>query len=198
PEPIPAGCWRSYLVYAGPLTLVRLACFWWLRLYKIHWRYVGVRDLLAVAQGATVSTGLFYAPLAVSGHLGIPRAVVVMEWLLTILAVGGLRLSLRISSTLHRGLHAERGSLQRLLIVGAGDHAEALAREVGRHPDLNYQLVGFVDDDPAKHGMVIHGAPVLGPVERIADVVARQRVGQVIIALPSASGPGIRPMIAPS
>src|SRR5438874_1313202 len=83
-----------------------------------------------------------------------------------------------------------------LLMTLASLVAQALAREVGRQPDLNYRLVGFLDDDPAKHGMVIHGAPVLGPIEWIADVVARQRVEQVIIAVPSASGPEIRRMIA--
>ena len=90
----------------------------------------------------------------VSGHLHYPRAVVVMEWLLAILGVGGLRLSLRVSSTLHTGLRAERRTQKRLLIVGAGDHAESLAREVGRHADLNFHLVGFVDDDfrQARHG----------------------------------------------
>jgi len=195
PSPIPVDDWRFFGDYVAALTLLRVFLFWRLKLYKIYWRYVGVRDLLAVAQGVTLSSLIVFVPLMASGHLRYPRAVVVMEWLLSILAVGGLRLSLRIASTLRSGLRAERGTLQRLLMVGAGDHAEALAREVGRHPDLNFRLVGFVDDDPAKHGMVIHGAPVLGPVDRIAEVVARHRVEQVIIAVPSASGPEIRRLI---
>jgi FlaA1/EpsC-like NDP-sugar epimerase len=196
PDPIPSAEWQFFARFTLLLTSLRLLIFWRLKLYKVFWRYVGARDLLAVAQGVTLSTVLFFGPLLLTGYPHYPRAVVVMEWLLAILGVGGLRLSLRAGSTLHSGLRAERRAMQRLLIVGAGDHAEALAREVGRQPDLNYRLVGFLDDDPAKHGMVIHGAPVLGPVDRIADVVARQRVEQVIIAVPSASGPEIRRMIA--
>jgi FlaA1/EpsC-like NDP-sugar epimerase len=196
PQPIPADDWRFYGDYAVFLTLLRLLIFWRLNLYKIFWRYVGVRDLLAVAQGVTLSSVLYFTPWLLVGLVHYPRAVLVLEWLLTILGVGGLRLSLRVGSTLQRGLRAERRSMQRLLIVGAGDHAEALAREVGRHPDLNYRLVGFVDDDPAKQGVIIHGAPVLAPVDRIAEVVARHGVEHVIIAVPSASGPEIRRLIA--
>jgi FlaA1/EpsC-like NDP-sugar epimerase len=196
PAPIPTSDWRFYARCAFFLTLFRLLIFWRFKLYKIYWRYVGVRDLLAVAQGVTLSSIIFFLPLLLTGQLQYPRAVVVMEWLLVILCVGGLRLSLRVSSTLHSGLRAERGALQRLLIVGAGDHAEALAREVGRHPNLNFRLVGFVDDDARKQGMVIHGAPVLGVVDQIAEVVARERVEQVIIAVPSASGPEIRRLIS--
>jgi FlaA1/EpsC-like NDP-sugar epimerase len=196
PDPIPASDWLFYGRTAAIVTLLRLVIFWRLNLYKIYWRYVGVRDLLAVAQGVTLSSAIVYVPLLLGGWLEYPRAVLVMEWLLVILAVGGLRLSLRVGSTLHSGLRAERGSKQRLLIVGAGDHAEALAREVGRHSHLNYRLVGFVDDDPAKQGMLIHGAPVLGLVDQIAEVVARESVEQVIIAVPSASGPEIRRLIA--
>jgi len=196
PNPIPAPDWQFFSHCTFFLTALRLLIFWRLKLYKVFWRYVGARDLLAVAQGVTLSTVLVFGPMLFVGYPSYPRAVVVMEWLLAMLGVGGLRLTLRAGSTLHSGLRAERRAMQRLLIVGAGDHAEALAREVGRQPDLNYRLIGFLDDDPAKHGMVIHGAPVLGPVERIADVVARQRVEQVIIAVPSASGPEIRRMIA--
>jgi FlaA1/EpsC-like NDP-sugar epimerase len=196
PAPIPADCWRFYVASAVPFTLLHLACFWWLRLYKISWRYVGIRDLLAVAQGVTLSSALFFTPLVVLGQLPYPRGAVVMQWLLAILTMGSLRLSLRIAATLRRGLRDERGAIERLLIVGAGDHAEALAREVGRHADLNFRLVGFLDDDPEKHGLAIHGASVLGPIDRIAGFVNRHQVQQVIIAIPSASGPEIRRMIA--
>jgi FlaA1/EpsC-like NDP-sugar epimerase len=196
PAPIPTDDWRFYAHHAVLLTLFRLLIFWRLNLYKIYWRYVGVRDLLAVAQGVTLSSVVFFVPLMLSNQFSFPRAVVVMEWLLVILGVGGLRLSLRVGSAVRSGLRAERGTLKRLLIVGAGDHAEALAREVGRHADLNYRLVGFVDDDPAKQGTVIHGRPVLGPVDRIAGIVAQKRIEQVIIAVPSASGPEIRRLIS--
>lgn len=195
PGHIPADDWAFFGQYFAPLTLFRFLIFWRLNLYKTFWRYVGVRDLLAVAQGVTLSSVIFFVPLMMVGRLQYPRAVLIIEWLLTILALGGMRLSLRIGSTLRRGLRAERRSLQPLLIVGAGDHAEALAREVGRHADLNYRLAGFVDDDASKHGMTIHGAPVFGSVDNIAEVVARHQIEEVIIAVPSASGPEIRRLI---
>jgi FlaA1/EpsC-like NDP-sugar epimerase len=58
-------------------------------------------------------------------------------------------------------------SRKRLLIIGAGDSGEKILREIRDNPRLNYEVIGFLDDDPGKKGMRIHGVPVLGPVPKI-------------------------------
>jgi FlaA1/EpsC-like NDP-sugar epimerase len=197
PDPIPWECWRLYSTTALPFSILQILCFWRLRLYRIAWRYVGLHDLTSVAKGVTLSSVLFVAGLSAMGGQQYPRSVLILDWLLTCFLVGGLRISLRAGTVLRAGLQAQRGEpRRRLLIVGAGDHGEALAREVGRHPILHYRLVGFLDDDEAKEGLLIHGAPVLGPISTIEAVVRAHRVQDVIIAIPSATGSQIRRILA--
>jgi FlaA1/EpsC-like NDP-sugar epimerase len=196
PDPIPLECWWFYLVGAVPLTLLRIVCFWRLRLYRIAWRYVGLHDLILVGKGVTASSALFVIGLVALGEHRYPRSVLVMDWLLACILLGSLRFSLRTRALLRASLRAQRVPRRRLLIVGAGDHGEALAREVGRHPDLHYRLVGFLDDDESKRGLLIHSAPVLGRIAAIEAVVRSRAVQEVIIAIPSASGAQIRRILA--
>ena len=78
------------------------------------------------------------------------------------------------------------------LIVGAGNAGELLAREIGRAPELSYEVVGFVDDDPRKIGRRIHGFEVLGSIDQLALICRDNSVSEVLIAIPSASREQIR------
>jgi FlaA1/EpsC-like NDP-sugar epimerase len=196
PEPIPAETWRICLACVLPLTLIRLLLFWRLRVYQIAWRYVGLRDLVALVKGVSLSSGIFGLGLAALGTGGYPRSVFALEWLLACILLGGLRLSLRTATLLRSGLRAQQDERRRLLILGAGDHAAALARAVGCHPHLNYRLIGFLDDDETKHGLLIHGAPVLGPIEAVEAVVRARAIQEVTIAIPSATGAQVRRILA--
>jgi len=83
---------------------------------------------------------------------------------------------------------------ERILIVGAGDAGEVISREIIRRPDLG-ELVGFVDDDKEKIGKRIHNRKVLGNIEGINDILEKEQVSTVIIAIPTASGKQIRRII---
>jgi FlaA1/EpsC-like NDP-sugar epimerase len=196
PEPIPADAWRVCLAGVLPLTLMRLLFFWRLRVYRIAWRYVGLRDLVALVKGVTLSSAIFGLGLVALGTGGYPRSVLALEWLLACILLGGLRLSLRAATLLRSGLRAQQDERRRLLILGAGDHAEALARAVGCHSHLNYRLIGFLDDDETKHGLLIHGAPVLGSIDTVEAVVRARAIQEVTIAIPSAAGAQIRRILA--
>src|SRR4029079_1626623 len=68
PNPIPAPDWQFFSHCTFFLTSLRLLIFWRLKLYKVCWRYVGARDLLAVAQGVTLSTVLVFGPMLFVGY----------------------------------------------------------------------------------------------------------------------------------
>jgi FlaA1/EpsC-like NDP-sugar epimerase len=79
-----------------------------------------------------------------------------------------------------------------VLIIGAGDAGVMIAKEMQNNPQLGLELVGFVDDDAAKHGMRIQGASVHGGREHIPALVRSHAVSQAIIAMPTAPGKTIR------
>ena len=84
---------------------------------------------------------------------------------------------------------------ERLLIIGAEDAGEKMLREIRDNSRLNYEVVGFLDDDPKKKGMGIHGVQVLGSIPRIHDMAYRDEMDEILIATPSASAKQMRRII---
>lgn len=121
------------------------------------------------------------------------HGVIMLDLFTTIVLLSGVRMAIRL-------YHEEyfspgNKSVKRFLIVGAGDAGEALLREMTRIRADEYRVVGFIDDDPLKQGMRIHGVPVLGTVDSLARVCAEQKVDEIGIAIPSATHTQLRRVV---
>jgi FlaA1/EpsC-like NDP-sugar epimerase len=176
------------------LLVARLAAFQASGLFRGLWRYTGAGDALAILKATTVSS-LVLAAVVVSGAWRFPRSVVAIEWLVAVVLVGGLRFAGRAFHLLHHRNGSTNGKLVRVLIAGAGDGGEALAREILETHRGRYEPVCFVDDDPRKRGAEIHGVPVLGSIDELPRLVAQKRVEEVVIAIPTASGSEMRRIV---
>ncbi|MBN2128635.1 MAG: polysaccharide biosynthesis protein, partial [Sedimentisphaerales bacterium] len=185
---------------------VRLVVFGLFHQYQGSWRYVSVLDLFAVMRGAFFSTlilvglwyvGMNFGPLRslmyATNLAKVPQSVHLLDCAATIAFVCGAKLATRLYFEETRA--PSEGRAQRLLIVGAGNAGEALLREINRMSIAQYEPVGFVDDDPGKLGMRIHGVPVLGSVDEIKDIVAKYNVDELAIAMPSATRKQLRRVI---
>jgi FlaA1/EpsC-like NDP-sugar epimerase len=162
--------------------------FFLLGMYRSSWRYASVRDLVRIIQAVILRTGAVIIVYVGLGFHGIPRSVVIMDSILLLLTAGGMRLATRVQAELRKIPISGR----RVLIVGAGESGEMIVREMRRRTDLDYLPVGFVDDDEEKHGVLIHGVPVLGGREDISDIVRSRGVVELIVAVPSASAQDLR------
>jgi len=120
--------------------------------------------------------------------------VLVLDWLLSIILIGGSRFIMRmLSETTGAGSGVGiSGQLRKALIVGAGDAGALVVKELQKNPQLNMKAVGFLDDNPAKQKQQISGVPVIGTLNDMSKVLEHQRVDEVIIAIPSAGGKVIR------
>ncbi|MHC1480590.1 polysaccharide biosynthesis protein [Frateuria aurantia] len=179
----------------GELVIVLLVqglIFNRLGLYRGIWRFASLPDLWnivrAVALGAlAIGLSLFvYTRLS-----GIPRSVIFLYPAILGLLLGLPRLCYRVWKDARQQTPAEA---VRVLIIGAGDHAEALARDLRR--DLHYQVVGFADDQPSLRGASINGIPVLGPLDTLPALAAQVSAGMLLIAMPDASSEVMRRMVA--
>jgi FlaA1/EpsC-like NDP-sugar epimerase len=125
--------------------------------------------------------------------------VIVIDAMLTLLLVGGVRFAARWRQEIQRPTAAriDAGSAgdRPALIVGAGDAGAMAAREMLRNPQLGYSLVGFLDDDPDKLGLRIHGVPVVGALADLSRCVQEYGVRQVLIAMPTAPGAAVRRVV---
>ncbi|HSV27730.1 MAG TPA: hypothetical protein VLH60_07540, partial [Sedimentisphaerales bacterium] len=147
------------------VMLIKLIVFGLLRQYTGWWRYVGITDLLGIARASLLSTvvivllyfTVMFTPLAnyFSDIRFVQQSVWLLDMFATVLLLGGLRMTIRLY---HEEFCVEdAGGPKRLVIIGAGDAGEALLREIHRMKKNLYEVIGFLDDNPAKHGMSIHG-----------------------------------------
>ncbi|MEK7704683.1 MAG: nucleoside-diphosphate sugar epimerase/dehydratase [Myxococcota bacterium] len=158
------------------------------------WRYSGVRDLIGLFKATTLATGIFVLFVFFTGVRSFPRSVFVIDWLATIILVGGFRFSVRTLRELFNDVRVA-GERRKILIVGAGNAGEMLLREIQVNHLARYEPAGFVDDNPAKLGGRIHGVSVLGTLSEVPAIVAREGIVEVIIAIPTATGREMRRIV---
>jgi len=123
-----------------------------------------------------------------------PRSVLGIDWLLSILSVGGLRLAVRLMAESGQRNQKRDGQSwgRRVIVVGAGDAGALVVREMKRNPQLHMLPVAFVDDDHEKHGKEIHGVRVAGALTDLSLFVSRYSAQEVVIAIPTAPGDIVR------
>jgi FlaA1/EpsC-like NDP-sugar epimerase len=193
-------------VYAVIGVPIQLAIFVRFGLYRRLWRYASVADLeLIFLAGATASLacvvlGLALLPWSGLTPLRVPLSVMVMHGLLSVAIVATPRLLMRIAGWRHARWRRARwrrraGDERRVLIAGAGVAGELVVRELVSNGELRMNPIGFVDDDRTKHGMRLAGLPVFGPLADIPNVVEREKVHELLIAMPRASGSVVRQVV---
>ncbi|RIK64781.1 MAG: polysaccharide biosynthesis protein [Planctomycetota bacterium] len=213
------GDWiKQFFVPLLPMVvIIKMIVFWRMKLFSGSWRYVGMRDMLAVVKATHISTfcfvvafylleRLFYAREG-EGFLyawnawmfegrqvgAFPQATFILDWGMTIAVVCGARILFRLYHEELRPVSVT--GHRKCLIVGAGDTGEALLREILRMPVERYQVVGFLDDDTAKLGGRIHGVPVLGKIAEARTICQREEVEELFIAMPSATQRKLRAIV---
>ncbi len=166
---IPLEYWTPFVQMLPWLLVVRGVCFLPFRLYSGIWRYTGIWDLGNIAGGIAVSSVIYYAVVRWGfGLTGYPRSIFVIDAMLLLIMLGGLRLTRRVY---RRVTHV--GIRKRMLIYGAGDAGEMIVRDMKHNPYYGYTPVGFIDDDPQKLGQRIHGVPVLGGRRQLAAILQK-------------------------
>ncbi len=197
---------EQYFPLLAFFLIVKLIVFGFFRQYRGWWRYVGISDLLGILRASFVSTGIIVVLwFTITGTNIIPRSSLIQpitevsqgifmaDMFGTLLLLSGLRMTIRLYYEEFRTV--ESGRLKRLLIVGAGNAGEALLREIHRMPVAEYEVVGFVEDDPGKRGIFIHDLPVLGTVEELPKICENRNIEEIAIAIPSATHQQLRRVI---
>jgi FlaA1/EpsC-like NDP-sugar epimerase len=181
PPEYAGGMWRT-LLWVAPL---QGAIFWGMGLYRGVWRYASVADLRRILLALVLAAALAPFVLWMLGlNAGVPRSVLVISPMLLLILMGGSRFAYRMwkEHGLYRNMKLQG---EPVLVLGAGDAAMGLSRELARSRD--WRLVGFLDDNPAMHGLMLNGIKVLGELGALRRWAERLNVGQAIIAMPGAS-----------
>ncbi len=179
--------------------IVKPIVYYLFGLYRRYWIYASVRELRIIFFASAAASGIVALLIVITRSLGgmqvgFPRSVIGIDWLISLFSVGGLRIVVRLlaeSGQVSQKASKNRGG-KRVVIAGAGDAGVLVLREMQRNPQLLMTPVAFVDDDPEKIGMEIHGIKVMGGLDEVNDVVERVLAQEVVIAIPTAPGHIVR------
>jgi FlaA1/EpsC-like NDP-sugar epimerase len=159
-------------------------------------RYFSIPDLIRVAAAMAVSSVLLITPrLLGQANYVFPRGVLLIDLLLSVVGLCAFRIALRVYQ--ERVTTAQLGKgvkLQDIIIVGAGDTGASLAKELLTKPARGLRPVAFLDDDASKRGRLLHGIPVFGRPEDIAQAKLPD-VKTVVVAMPSAPQRRVREIV---
>ena len=183
---VPADVDESYWQTVPLLVTLRLAAYYRFGLHRGFWRHLGTEDLVTIVKAISVSSAvLLVAATALGWFPGFPRSVVIFDWVLAIGLTGGLRVVGR--SVLQAQPPVRDKAARRTLVVGAGNRAEHLIREIRRESGMGLEPVGLVVDGSGHQDGSIHNVRVLGTIDHLADIARRQHADLVIIALDAPS-----------
>ncbi|MFQ5408574.1 MAG: polysaccharide biosynthesis protein [Anaerolineales bacterium] len=194
--------WRMFVPW---IVIVHVVANALSGVYSRLWRFASAPDVLIVVQAWIAASilllGVDYlwaAPIRL-----LPLTTVAMGSFMSMAGFTVLRYRSRLLASamyrLRRALNRRDSAVRpavRVLIVGAGEAGQTLSWQLqNRKRGEHYNIIGFVDDDPGKQGLNVHGSPVLGSSDQIPELVASHGVDLIVIAIQAITGQQFREML---
>jgi FlaA1/EpsC-like NDP-sugar epimerase len=184
------------------LTMILLAwcikpvVYYLFGLYRRVWIYASIAELKLIVFAVSFASAVMFGVISIIQVLQVfpefSRGAVFIDYLLSLVAVGGLRFALRLISESQAQNRNQLTKTRRVLVAGAGDAGALVVREMQKNPQASLVPVCFIDDDPAKQRQEIHGIKVVGSLNDLPHIVDLYHIDEVIIAIPSAPGQVVR------
>jgi FlaA1/EpsC-like NDP-sugar epimerase len=170
--------WVRAADYVTPLFIIFISSFAFLvfslRMQKAVWRYVSLSELKLIVKVVSLSIIIAYAAMFLFYRLeNVPRSLPVIQWLLLMVLLGAPRILYRMMC--ERGHTATVNVAERInvLLVGAGNHAEAFVRAMQRDAAAQYKVVGIIDNDRSGRGRSLHGVPIMGDIGGLERAIVK-------------------------
>lgn len=176
-----SAAWQLFLRTLPVLVFMKMATFLGMGVYRGLWRYTSLDDLIVFAKAVVLSSvASVLAVLFAFRFEGFSRTAFILDGILMFMFLAGSRMAFRLFRQLMPVSNTLKG--RRVFIYGAGDGGELLLRELQNNRELAYSPVGFLDDDPAKNGKVIHGLKVFAGNGDLTAVCKRHAVDELLIS----------------
>jgi FlaA1/EpsC-like NDP-sugar epimerase len=170
------------------LVMLTLFIFYIFRMYSSIWKYAGVREMFYIACACGAAGILFpiVAMVIIREKVPIPRSTYILYPIFLFIMVCGVRYIYRLIRALIK-MRVNATTHKRVLIVGAGEAANTLIKEINNSKHLKMKVVGLVDDNISKKGSFLHGVKVMGTRKDIPQLVEKLEVEKILMAIPSVS-----------
>jgi len=176
------------------ILLVRPPIFVYCGLYQHTFRYLGTTEFRAICRAVALGSLVVAGMALLLGFGSHSRLVFLLDGALLVLVLFGSRVALE--TRLERRGRRRDQQRRAVLIVGVDDTAAELVRTMAAQDGLAYEPQGFLDDDPGKRGVSIHGIPVRGCVKDLALVAAMAPVHLVLILVPLVASTAVGQVVA--
>lgn len=169
-------------------VLLMIPSFWFYKIYKRIWVYASIGDLISIGKGTITASAAFYffhqaIVLEYEPDIVVPRSIYLLTIIMAFLSISGSRFIWRIFRDNYIKIKPHH---QRALVIGAGEAGIMVVREL-KHTVSEYYPVAFIDDNADKIGMEVNGVPVVGTRIDIPNVVVKDKIDIIILAIPAAS-----------
>lgn len=192
---VPRDKFARFILILPGVVIVFILFNWMFKIYSGRWKYASFDEVLNLTSADVLATSfVFIFIIAIPGaraHLSISETV--MGGVLALFIMGFIRLQYRLFGEMRLRRGGRGGA--RVLIIGAGESGEMVARDMFRHPGYNLIPVGFIDDDKSKQNLYVQGVPVIGGREDIPEAVLKLDIDQIFITIPSLQGKQIRDIV---
>ena len=181
------------------LTIIKLAVYAVMGLYRTLWKYASADEIVRIVITCMIACALSIVYLNLVQHV-LPRSVYIMDGILDVACVGGVRFAYRFFRNLRapgnfnlrvdtKGKDIIPGvdRIKRIMLIGCGDAGATMIKEVAMHKDQRQKVVVAVDDNKEKIGQRIAGVKIAGGRDKIVSLVDKYAVDEIIIAIPSAT-----------
>lgn len=185
---VPMKYIRNFFIALPVIILIFLLFNYLMQLYAMRWKYASFDELMNLSSAAIISTFMVFilAMIIPGARQAIPISVTVIGGVISLFTMAFVRMQYRLFN--ERTLIRENPARKKVLLVGAGEAGEMVARDMLRHPEYDYQPIGFIDDDPKKGNLMLRGIPVLGKSPDIPKIAERKAVDEIFVTMPAVTG----------
>ena len=191
---IPVKYSKSVWDFAIINTVVTVAIFAMLRLYRSLWRFASIKELINIVLACACSSlinimyfSITHSEIYISYHIIYLPALFIMTC--------GSRFIYRLLRVLYRENIAHNSLEKRTMVIGAGEACNVVIKELGISYELSAKICCLIDDDKSKQGTYLHGIKVVGGRDKILEEVKKYHIDEIIIAIPSAPRSEIKDII---
>lgn len=187
------------LTFMVPLVVIgRLMTNNVMGIYKQIWRYITYPDIIRLTETCITFSIIMVIINLLSHNVGspikIPYGIISVELMYSLILMVGVRIGRRVLFE-YQDIKKRSSGNQKLkytILIGAGEAGQQVLHETSHKPKLGIKVIGFLDDDERKQGMIINKVPVIGSIKDIEEIAKSKDIDLVIICIPSASQDKIR------
>ena len=185
-QSIPQEYIDKYFDNVIPFTIIALILFWCFRMYHSLWQYASIAELYKIVEACVVTEIVHFGFTVAMGWM-LPRSCYFLSGVFLILAMGASRFMYRMIRTFLQN-YRQMTEPVNIMIIGAGEAANVLMREIQNSRYMyNSRVSCIIDDDHKKVGKYIRGVKVVGTRDKIKESARLYGIDEIIFAIPSAS-----------